>query len=122
MLIMKKSSFLRENKEFAIINLFNPIERVVDSILACENTFSSSLHGIIVSYAYNIPSLRFVFSKNNLGDLKFHDYFLSVNLKKYNPIFFGEKVPENNELIKTIKRKKDIAIPDREKIKKYSKT
>lgn len=100
--------------------MLDPIECVIDNILACENTFSSSLHGIIVSHAYNIPSLRVNFQAS-LGDLKFHDYFLSVGIEKYIPIDFSKKVPKNEELIKIIEDKHDFTIPNKDNIEKNKK-
>lgn len=62
------------------------VERVIDEICSCEKILSSSLHGLIVSHAYNIPALRF--EKNRLeGDgVKFLDYFSSVEIKEYQPL------------------------------------
>jgi hypothetical protein len=58
------------------------VEHVIDLILSCDNIISSSLHGLIVSDAYNIPNKWVIFDNNFIGDnTKFHDYFLSVDRK-----------------------------------------
>ncbi|MBN2572306.1 MAG: glycosyltransferase [Ignavibacteriales bacterium] len=63
------------------------IEEVIDKIISCEYIISSSLHGLIVSHAYNIPALWFKFSQNISGDdIKFLDYFSSVSIKEYDPL------------------------------------
>lgn len=71
-----------------VINLLNenPLE-VVDQILACEETVSSSLHGLIVSHAYGIPSgyISTLEGKLNGDGTKFKDYFMSVGLPTHDP-------------------------------------
>ncbi len=61
--------------------LTNTPETVIDEILKCEFTLSSSLHGIIVSHALGIPSLWLKVSDRLTGDdIKFYDYFDSLHL------------------------------------------
>jgi len=72
------------HEDITIINLFNPIEEIIDSIVSCEKVYSSSLHGIIVSHAYNIPCEWVKFSNNILGDnTKFWDYYMSIGETSY---------------------------------------
>lgn len=59
-----------------IIDVTQPLEKVVDNINECEMTVSSSLHGLIVSHAYGIPSAWIEFGEPLMGDgTKFQDYF-----------------------------------------------
>ena len=52
---------------------------VVNDILRCNKIVSSSLHGIIVSQSYGIPSAWVEFSDFIRGDKsKYYDYFLST--------------------------------------------
>lgn len=58
---------------------------VIDSIASCEFIFSSSLHGLIASEAYNIPCQWISFSDKEEKinwkpgwELKFHDFFSSI--------------------------------------------
>lgn len=83
----------------------NDIEKVVDEICECEATVSTSLHGIITSVAYGIPTRWLKYSDIITGDdTKFYDFFASLDPRlinnfdysairsidpKYNPIRFS---------------------------------
>jgi pyruvyltransferase len=62
-------------------------KKIIDDIISCEYILSSSLHGIIVAHAYNIPATRMILTDKIIGgDFKFDDYSLSVSenlLEKY---------------------------------------
>lgn len=81
----KVASAFANSSEVEVINLnTNSIERTTKNILACEKIISSSLHGLIIAHAYNIPAVWVRFSNNLQGDdVKFQDYFASVELKEY---------------------------------------
>lgn len=75
-------------EDVLIINLNNnDSESVIMDILSCQYTISTSLHGIIVSHAYNIKSLWYEIKDSKLsGDnIKFYDYFSSVGIQDYSP-------------------------------------
>lgn len=58
------------------------VEAVTKQITECQFTISSSLHGLIISHAYNIPSVWVEFSGKLFGNgIKFIDYFESVALE-----------------------------------------
>lgn len=79
----------KDNPDVVVINLRQEdyetledcIERVVLQICLCEETICSSLHGIIVSVAYGVPS-RWVYFKEgspNGDGFKFYDFIDSVD-------------------------------------------
>jgi pyruvyltransferase len=70
-----------------LIDIQQPIERVIDEITACSYIMSSSLHGLIVAHAYGIPALWIDLGKKLLGDsTKFRDYLSSVEQPIYEPV------------------------------------
>lgn len=70
------------NKNYIFINIkeYGKWTNFIDQILSCEIILSSSLHGVILSDAYQIPNLWCQFTDymaENSG-FKFRDYYLSV--------------------------------------------
>ncbi len=88
-----------------IIDLNRPLEQVIDDILSCKCTISTSLHGIIFSHAYNIPSVwcRYPNTKVIGGNFKFHDYYLSRNLPKMSPKLVSSLPKDCDKLAEIIK-------------------
>lgn len=75
--IVKKWSIKDQVKN---IDVFSSMETFVADLKSCEFTVSSSLHGVILSHAYGIPSAWVPLSDKLAGGaFKFNDYFLSVN-------------------------------------------
>jgi len=71
-----------------IINVYDPIEKVIIDILSCKAILSSSLHGLIVADAYEIPSLWIKLSDKVKGKgFKFRDYLLSIGVEPYKPYY-----------------------------------
>lgn len=67
------------HNDVLIIDLTKLVEEVINDMLSCETIISSSLHGLIVPHAYNIPSVWAVFSDKVLGNgFKFRDYFTTI--------------------------------------------
>lgn len=101
-----------EMSDVLVINLMTKdIEEVTEQIISCERTISSSLHGIIVSHAYEIPSLWVEFSDMIFGDgIKYHDYLSSVKLPAYKPMFIDSSF-SNSEIIKSFEAKNSLPDP-----------
>jgi hypothetical protein len=74
------------NDDILILNLrTNDIELIINQILSCEKTVSSSLHGIIASVVYNIPTRWVKFSNELRGDgIKFYDFFSCLDSDVFN--------------------------------------
>jgi pyruvyltransferase len=69
----------KQDSDILIIDILNDIDKVIEDICSCKSIASSSLHGIIASDAYGIPSKWIKLSDNVIGDgFKFYDYFESV--------------------------------------------
>ncbi len=78
------------------INVFWDYVKFVDEIKSCNLTISSSLHGIILSHAYGVPSVWIKFGDNILGDdFKFYDYYKSVGID-ISPVYFQEGISLSN--------------------------
>lgn len=72
--------------EYKIIDLRTAdVERVIKEIRQCAYILSSSLKGLIVAHAYEIPALWIKKGYIGTDDFKFHDYFSSVSI----PIYAG---------------------------------
>ncbi|WP_346883664.1 polysaccharide pyruvyl transferase family protein [uncultured Algibacter sp.] len=103
-------------KNVLVIDLMtNDVEITTNQILQCKKIMSSSLHGIIVSHAYQIPAIWIKFSNKLFGDdIKFKDYFKSVLIEPYQPCI---DEPASNENFKDL-FKKEIELPNLSQINK----
>lgn len=73
--------------ELRVIDLQQPIERVIDQLVGCDWVASSSLHGLVASHAYGIKAAWLRFRELPSGDdSKFRDYLQSVGLADYEPL------------------------------------
>lgn len=100
----KAEKFYKNIKGVKIIRANREVEPVLLDILSCKNILSSSLHGVIFGHAYKIPTAWIQFSHDLPGDdIKFYDYFASINLKVEKPYdFLGDKAHSLTELTKIV--------------------
>ena len=83
----KINNLYKDTDKIKIINITQPVEKVIDDILMCEKTISSSLHGIIASHAYNIKCMWVEISNLVAGNgFKFRDYYGSLDIINYKNI------------------------------------
>ena len=90
----KVKDFYKDDNSILLIDLMtNDVDKTTDEILKCRKIVSSSLHGIIVAHAYGIPAVWQKFSGNIFGDdIKYQDYFESVDIKPYRSIVFNKRM------------------------------
>lgn len=72
------------------------VEHFVEELTSCKHILSTSLHGIILSHAYNIPALWIKHGYIDTDGFKFYDYFSSVDIPSYNGFEDFNKYLENN--------------------------
>lgn len=99
------SFFVRHyGEKFFIINVeSSDVVKVTQQITSCKYILSTSLHGLIVAHAYNIPAL-WIETKElqpGSGGFKFYDYFSSVGLD-YMPIKNIEYLLQDNSNIEKL--------------------
>ena len=84
------------NTNVLVIDLMtNDIEKTTTDFLKCEKIISSSLHGLIVAHSYQIKAVWQKFSDKVYGDdIKYEDYFESVELDFYRPSYFDVNTME----------------------------
>lgn len=111
---VRACELFKDHSDVMVIDLIsNDLEKTTVDILSCEQTLSSSLHGIIVSHAYGIPSIWIKFSDKLTGDnVKFEDYFKSVHIEPYSAETLSNKISEERiaQLFRssTVKPDKDL--------------
>ncbi|GAA4815399.1 polysaccharide pyruvyl transferase family protein [Litoribaculum gwangyangense] len=88
-----KDFYLNLDDVLLIDLMTNDVEAKTNEFLKCENIVSSSLHGIIVAHAYGIPAVWQKFSDDVFGDdIKYQDYFESVEIANYKPNIIDQKM------------------------------
>lgn len=80
----------------------------INEVLECEAIVSTSLHGLIIADAYNIPTGWIHISNLIGGWFKFTDYLMSINEDDLKPLIITKTITKSDLLGKT--KLKDIPI------------
>lgn len=90
------------NKEdVLIIDVQQDPEEFIDQITSCDYILSSSLHGLILSDAYEVPNAWLRFSDKMIGgNFKFHDYYTTTD--KMNVCITGPACIYNQNILDDI--------------------
>ncbi|OBU24872.1 polysaccharide pyruvyl transferase family protein [Photobacterium aquimaris] len=76
-----------------IISVSQNVTDFVNELNTCEVILSSSMHGLILSDAYNIPNERIILGDLLTGgDFKFKDYYSTTDSPKYEGIYISSSV------------------------------
>lgn len=116
----KKSESLKpflDNKNFHIIDIqdFSDWRNFINEINSCEFIISSSLHGIIIADAYEVPNCWVEFDSVNLKRFTFQDYFHSVGKSDINePLKISEI--QNPERLSQLKNEWKPVVIDLDKL------
>ena len=98
--------------------LLTILTKLLETYFECETIVSSSLHGVIVPHAYDIPALWVKFSDNLSGDnTKFYDYFESVGISYTEEFEFRENLNNKMALLDLIRYKTNLTLPDAKMLK-----
>ena len=103
------------DKNIIVINLQDNFEKIIDILLSCENTMSTSLHGIIVSHSYKIPCgwIRLPEYQCNItgGLFKFLDYYSSLEIYNIKPIIIDNKYFSQSSIAELVNNIKSYPSP-----------
>lgn len=99
-LVEKEAPALKKLKDLhklKVIYVTDPIESVIDQICSCKAILSSSLHGLVVADAFNIPCRHIKFTPNSVigNDFKFADYYAGIR-NEYKPPILAYNTNLNN--------------------------
>ncbi len=100
-----------KNKTFPGVKIIDPrtnnVEKIVREITSCKYIVASSLHGIIVANAYNIPVAWVHFTESMAKQaFKYDDYFESIGYSQEKPLYVN--VYKNQIDFKEIVKKRGI--------------
>ena len=104
----------KNNKNVLIIDVQNPDPReVIKQMFCCETIASSSLHGLIVSDAYEIPNIWIKFSNNvRGGNFKYYDYFATTDRDNIKPYYIQEST-DIQDIMKRVEKYKLVINVDK---------
>lgn len=85
----------KKNEDVLIIDVqtVHPWTKFIDTICSCTCIASSSLHGIIISDAYQVPNIWVEFPDGERKEFAFNDYLESVGKEGISPFKLDESTP-----------------------------
>lgn len=91
----QKSPLLNQFKNWEphikIINILSEVESFIDQVNECEMVVSSTLHGLVVADAYQVPNSWIKITDKVRGaGFKFQDYFSGIGKKQTSPFILKE--------------------------------
>jgi pyruvyltransferase len=85
--------------------LSDDIEGIITQMLQCKKIIATSLHGLILADAYNIPNAWLVADTGKGREFKFWDYFISVNKLRKPHVF---DIAQDNLTLKQLEKAFDF--------------
>lgn len=100
--------FSKAGLRVKLINVTDSVESVVTEISLCENILSSSLHGLVIADALNIPSRQMLLSYYSIPDdqffLKFRDYYSAFGREMPAPLGIKDIVDDEIKVLNEISK------------------
>lgn len=88
------------------------VEQFIEDIYSSQYILSSSLHGVIIAHAYNIPALWVRHGNVGSSDFKYHDYFSSVHISSYPSLCMENIINyEESDIVALFDRYRKYALP-----------
>lgn len=83
----------KNNNDILIINFkrYKNWKDIIKQIKECDFIVSESLHGLIISESFRIPNIWVSIGESINQDLKYEDFFLSINKPYYEPYLINEE-------------------------------
>lgn len=72
----------KDTDDVKIIDIRSRTNSLVDDVLSCDCIASSSLHGLIISEAYRIPTVWMKWVSDSIDDFKYYDYYTSIRCNR----------------------------------------
>lgn len=69
-----------------LINVFSPVEQVLEEIASCDFVLSSSMHGLIVADSFGVPNQWLLLSRGRISEYKFADYYSAFGISGIKPV------------------------------------
>jgi pyruvyltransferase len=80
-------TFVANNSNAVTLDVFSDVMDLLRAISSCDFVLSSSLHGLIVADAFNVPNAWLKISENIRGaDFKFFDYYSIFGFENPKPV------------------------------------